>query len=139
LWDTLPPDVRKNISGLSSRYSCTANHESFSHPTTLRSDYSLRLVHGTREARTSADTVYSSSRYSSDTDSSDGSSSDGSISDRSTDVSISNSVAAAPPVTPLFSPSRGILQGYKDEISSQKREIDALKKKIPSVNKTASY
>jgi hypothetical protein len=77
--------------------------------------------------------------YSSDTDSSDGSSSDGSISDRSTDVSISNSVAAAPPVTPLFSPSRGILQGYKDEISSQKREIDALKKKIHLLQKKNAY
>jgi hypothetical protein len=43
LWDALPLDASKKISGLSRMYSCTANHESFSHPTALRSDYGRKL------------------------------------------------------------------------------------------------
>ena len=35
LWDSLPPDARKNISRQSTRYACIANHDSFSHPTSL--------------------------------------------------------------------------------------------------------
>ena len=42
LWDSLPPDRSKNCSRTSNRLACTANHTSFSHPTTFRKDYCSR-------------------------------------------------------------------------------------------------
>lgn len=38
-WDSLPPDRSRNVLRVSARFTCTAHHESFSHPTTLCKDF----------------------------------------------------------------------------------------------------
>lgn len=39
MWDALLPDCSKKISGISARFACIASHETFSHPTSLRSEH----------------------------------------------------------------------------------------------------
>jgi hypothetical protein len=138
LWDSLPPNGRKKTSAQSRRYACIANHDSFSHPTSLCSDYGQKVFGAANRKATSMSTNDSISL--SDSDSSEGlsdwSTNDG---DFSSDVVAGAAAAAAsamtisnpaPPVTPLFSPRQNSLKDKGVSISSLKEEIKELKEKV---------
>ena len=156
LWDALTPDASKNVSGDSRTYGCTANHESFSHPTTFRSDYSLRLCGASKVADMEKDDDDSSQTdFDSDEDyECDGKSSDDdhdSIGDdgSATDDNVNLLLTPASPcanngtvpafssaVTPLpVSPSKQIqdarnaIAGYEREVTKLKHEVTVLQRK----------
>jgi hypothetical protein len=144
LWDALPPDASKKISGLSRMYSCTANHESFSHPTALCSDYGRKLFGAHIKA---TDNENDDDEYVADfddsLDESNCSDTDASTKDdlenllqvggsSSPQVTIGGTTMA---VTPALSPSRQnhdaqtTISGYEKEVAKLKQNISLLQRK----------
>ena len=155
MWDSLPPDADKQVSGDSKTYRWTANPTIFSHPTTLRSDYGWQLSGhrgvGTRMASTmdtdDEDDIDDFSIYSQDNDSSseEGSSNFSCSANKGTnsvdaqrsvvvgDVSVPSSFHSPIPastVRPIEETYRNKIESYEKEIIELKEEVSSLRKKL---------
>jgi len=150
LWDALPPDKHKTVSGDSRTYCCTAGHESFSHPTAHQSDYGLRLFAGRKVALMDMET--DDDDVTIDSDSDDGTEDDNAATNTIGDgcidtadgiVGVENPVLlspqvmnhnATPAVTPALSPSKQIhiaqvISEYEREVASLKHTVSLLQRR----------